>query len=666
MKLNRKIVVLNVLATCLFTQAAMAERLGAKRTPVESNGGSDNGRPGRPIKTSKEVEEQSQTIKAVGEKCSGDQSEERSFPLSMMSLLTRDGDSIQIEKRSNNSIVVKIPPMLSVCGSFTPVMKQGVDTKNVTILMKLIKDGKELSYKEFEDCVKSKPFFVDGKIDHDKLSGKDYESAVYPFTYDFDKKKDIQKSITVNFGYPVAYQDPKNGYDPLFGLTANSDKVPGEKCMVMEKVAEEPVLLNKGKEDIIAEINKICESGTAQEIADARNRLGNADALKDIADKIKEEMDAGYLAKAKIEAEQIYKDMKAIEDKLSENRDSISERDVRKKVAEYAELAKKLNKTFLSPAIYRLDSLIQKRLAVKDEDSKEARDLDAEIKKLNNDIKVFSTHARNMASMNDLISKFAIIDEAKVIEDVYQTSALYSSVYVGKDPERGKARTFEEARTAQINNMKKFDKATMEMSDIYQVGKGNTAPLLRAQKEQKAIADRASARYSAFMTKENAAYQSACGTGMLGYQKNASACSTFMTGFQKRREAEIKRLNADAANINAKGTVISKMTSNYNEFTSRKVAEASSNGDSTDDRWGTSTSYSNYEESFSDRFPEYSNSGTSTANTNFTFGGTNAAMQMGQQTNQFVQQQQVAGAQNGYQYQMQPQQTQQTSGWVGI
>ena len=425
MKLNKKFVAFNVLATLLFAETAMA-RIQGVRTPVERDESSSDGKPGKGSTTKKStvVKEPSTNIKAaLKENCVIDPAAEKYFPLSLMSQLTRDGDNIQIEKRANNTVVVKMPQILNVCGTFTPEGKQGQESRNLTIMMTLIDSkGKSLTYGEFEKCLVDEKILVDGKINHDAIPSTKYGSSIYSLDYDFDKKKDIQKSITVNFGYPVSYTDKRTGYDTFIenGILEN-ESAPDMKCMGVEKIAEEPVFINKGKADYLAEINKICESGTAQEIANARNRLGNADALKDIADKIKEEMDAGYLAKAKLEVEEIYKKMKKLEDKLGTGKDSMSEKDAKKAIGEYAELAKQLNKSFLSPAIYRLDTLMQKRSKIEDEDSKEVKEIDSEIKKLNTDIGFFSTKVRDgIPSVYYVMEKYATNEDAKVIEDVYQ------------------------------------------------------------------------------------------------------------------------------------------------------------------------------------------------------------------------------------------------------
>lgn len=680
MKLNKKFVAINVLATLLSAETAMA-RIEGVRSPVTREESSDAGRPGKgtPTKTSTATKEEAQKILAVNEaKCSGDQDTEKYFPQALFSQLTRDGDGLTIEKRPNNKIVVKIPPILNVCGDFVPELKQNKDTKNVSILMKLIGTRKEkvvvngaeevketknaeLTYKEFEDCLKEEKILVNEKINHDGIPGKKYTSNVYSMDYDFDKKKDIQKSVTINFAYPNAYSDPKTGYDPLFGFDEKSS-VPGEACMLAEKISDVPVYINKGRDVYIEEINTICKNGTAQEIANARNTLGNADALKDIADKIKEEMDAGYLTKAKAEVEEIYKKMKKLEDKLGTGKDSLDEKAAKKVIAEYAEEAKKLNRTFLSPAIYRLDTLMQKRSKIEDEDAPELKAIDSEIKKLNTDIRTFAKDRKDgLTSVYYVMEKYATNEDAKVIEDVYQTSSLYGSVYAGRPDERGKPKSFEVAARKQEANMKVFDKVLTDWSDVYQVGKGNMFPIKKVEKERQNTIDRMNSRYAAYEKKEYSDYQNYCGIGMLGSVKNPVKCKEFVSGMDKRRSQELKKREKDLMYIKGKNETLGKMGNTYNEYTRKMASEEQ--GDP-DNRYDTS-SYSNYEESFSERFPAYAgpNSSTTYDASMYNMGGVSNSMSMGQQQMMMPQMQQ----QQGYQYQMpQMQQQQQMGSWPSI
>ncbi|MBY0414937.1 MAG: hypothetical protein K2Q18_12270, partial [Bdellovibrionales bacterium] len=293
MKLNKKLVAVNVMATLLFADVAMAKIEGV-RTPGESHSSSASSSGGKvlPVKVSVAKEEDGKKITSVAEAtCSSDQDTAKHFPLEMFKELTRDGNELKVEvKPENKKIIVTIPPIVNVCGRFVPEARQNDVTKNVTVLMSLIgkKDGKDVSltYKEFEDCLKEKEILVDGKIDHDKVPGKYYTESKFSMDYEFDKKKDVQKSVSVTFAYPKEFNDPKTGYGAVYGFEDHI-AVPGEACMRTEKVAKNTLFINKGKDDYLKELSDICKNGSTQEIANAKNALGNYEALEGIVDQIR-------------------------------------------------------------------------------------------------------------------------------------------------------------------------------------------------------------------------------------------------------------------------------------------------------------------------------------------------------------------------------------------
>lgn len=683
MKLNKKMVAINVLATLLISESAMA-RIQGVRTPATSGGNSSaepssRGKPST-TKISTAVKEESQKVVAVNEaSCSGDMEAAKYFPQELFSNITRDGSNLQIEVRQNNKVVVKIPPILNVCGNFIPELRQNTETKNVAVLMKLIGTRKEkvmvdgveqvketkdveLTYKEFEDCLEEQNLMVDGKINHDAIPGKKYSENIYSMDFDFDKKADVKKTATVSFAYPKEYKDPNNGYNALYGFD-DKVNVAGESCMLAEKIADEPVYINKGKDVLIQEINDICKSGDAQKIAEARKSIGNADALKDIADKIRAEMDAGYLIAVKADVARISADMTKIEDKLNKNKDTMDESQAKKEIGKYAELAKELDTKFLNPAIFRLDTLMQKRAAIEDEDSPEIKELDAEIKKINEDVGQFSKrNPTSFASVYSVMEKYAINDAAKTVEDIRLKSYLYAKVYAGRqDDKRGKPLSFESANQQQYQKLQKFDKTLNDWTDQYLVSKGNMLPIQRTEKERTAAIEKMNSRYAAFEKKELSDYNSYCAVGMLGSVKNPVKCQEFVNGREKRMSAELKRREKDLMYIKGRNEKLSKMGTNYNEYqrtlASREEAE--------EDYEPYGSSYTSYEDNFSDRFPGYYGPTTSTAYNaaNYNMGGTSAAMGMGQQSAQMGQQMQY-GQQQGYQYQMQN--TNQMGAWPSV
>ena len=688
MKLNKKIMSVHLLACLLMSQNAMArisagERKSSSSTPSTDGSGSTRGQAPSSVKISQATKDNYQVVTGNTAICKGAVDEEKYFPLSFFQEIARDENAeIVIEDRpASKKIMVKVPPILNVCGQFMPEFRQDKNTKNVTVLMKVFGTKKEkvtvngvesvketkdalLTHKEFEECLSEKGLIAEGKIDWDKVPSDGYSESVTAFDYDFDKKSESKKTITVSYGYPKSF-DSSKGYPAKYGFDENAT-VPGEACMKAEKVADKPLYINKGKEVLIEELNAICRSGDAQKIAEARASIGNADALKDIADKLRAELDAGYLIAVKTDVVRIDAEMKKIEEKLNKEKDSISESDAKKLTGKYADLAKELNKKFLDPAIMRLDTLMQKRAGLDDE-SPEIKTIDEEIKKLNEDISQFAKrNPTSFASVYGVMEKFAITDNAKVIEDIRLKSYLYSKVYAGggREDKRGKAMTFEEANKKQFDGVQRFEKTLVDWNDVYLVGQGNTYPIKKVEKERQGTIDRMNTRWAAYEKKEYTDYNNYCTAGMTGSQKNPVKCREWQSGLEKRRNAELKKREKDLLFVKGRNEKLEKMGGSYNEH-QRKMASREEAESDMYEPYGSS--YTSYEDNFSDRFPGYYGPTTTTAYNggNYNMGGMSNSMQMGQQQMMMPGQQVQSGQYQMPQMQMMGNQQQQ-GGWPGL
>lgn len=682
MKLNKKMMVINVLATILMTDVAMARIVGERRPSGPSGDSSSSSGRGKPqpsnIKISEAPKDNFQVVQSAATvNCELDMDKEKYFPLDLFTQLSRDeGAGVDIQVRPGNKVVVKIPPVINVCGKFTPELRQDNVTKNVTVFIKLIGTKKEtievngvktvvetkdtlLTHKDLEDCLIEKKIIVDGKIDYDKVPSNGYSESVSPFDYDFDKKKEIKNTVTVSYGYPKSY-DSSEGYKPLYGYEERTPNVPGESCMASEKVADNSLFINEGRDVLLEKINTACMSGNAQEIAAARKSLGNADALKDIADKIKSEMDATYLVAVKADVARIQKDMGLIEDKIKKNRDSMTEEQAKKELTKYADLAKELDSKFLNPAIFRLDTLMQKRTAIEDSDSAEVKAIDEEIKGLNKDIT--ASMARSQNSLNpiyDVAQKFGQIDQIRTLEDIRLKSYLYGKVSAVSDKKGVKPFSMDGAHKEQVKRMSAFEKTLNDWTDNYEVANGNLAPLQRTERERAGAITRMNSRYAAFEKKEISDYNSYCSVGMLGSVKNPVKCKEFVAGRDKRMSAELKKREKDLNYIRGRDSKISKMGMNYNEY---QRTLASQEQEAEDDYAPYDSDYVSFDTDLTSRFYAGPQMSTAYDASMYNMGGVSGSVNMGQGQMQMAQQQ-MYGGQQGYQYQM-PQQQQMGSGQV--
>lgn len=629
MKFKKNLFVVNLILAALISKSAWAGIQGVRSsTSPQSSSGKPNApvvvKPGKVTDEKVTIGEGTATVK-----CNMDQDASAYFPLDFFQHIIRDGSSLKFEQRADNKVSIKFPAILDVCGKFKPQIHQDTESKNVTLMMTL-DNGK--SYSEYIACLTEKGFLVDGKIDHDKIEGKNYSEYSYIMDYSFDKKSDIKKTAKISYGYPKAFNS-KDGYAAAYGF---DEKVspPDSLCMVSEKIGSEITYINKGQDVLIEEINAICRANDAQKIAEARKAYGNAEALKDIAEKIKAELDAKYLVAAQEDVKRISKEMAAIEERINKGKDTMDESTAKKEMAKYAELAKELDSKFLNPAIYRIDTLIQKRDVT--EEGPALRAIDEEIKKLNEQVGQFSKRQpTSFANMYSLMEKYAINDSAKTIEDIRVKSYLYSKVYGGPvDERRGKPITFESANQQQADRVVKFDRTLTDWTDQYLVGQGNLYPIKKTEKERQMMIDRMNSRWANYEKEEYKNYNNYCAAGMTGSPKNPIKCKEFMSTFERRRTTELKRREKDLTAIGGKDKKLERMGMNYNEY-QRKIASREMEEANAYDPFGSS--YTSYEDNFADRFPGYYGPTTSTVYdpNMYNMAGGNQAMMLGQQRQQF-------------------------------
>ena len=558
----------------------------------------------------------------ASQSCKQDPDASTYFPLDFFQNITKDGSSLTFEQRPGNKILVKMPASIDTCGKFKPQIYQDPSTKNITVLMQL-EDGK--TYSQYIACMEKAKILKDGKIDHDSIEGKQYSEYSYVLDYSFSNDKDIKKTVKLSYGYPKAFAG-KDGYPSTNGIDEKVE-LPSSLCMQAEKIKPEITYINKGQDVLIDELKAICKTGDAQRIAEARKSIGNADALKDIAEKIKAELDAGYLVAVKQDVAKISAAMTKIEERLSKEKDSIDETMAKKLVKQYADLAKELDSKFLNPAIYRLDVLM-KQVANMDPDDPKREAIDTEIKKINEDVGAFAARKNAFSSLYAVMEKYAIDDSAKTIEDIRLKSYWYGKVFAGAaDAKRGKPISFEAANQKQYAGLQKFERVLTDWTDQYLVGKGNLFPIQKTEKERTSTYEKMNKRWYDYQVKENTQLQKYCANGMMGTPKNPVQCQSWQANAKGRQDAELARRKKDLLYIDGRNKKLSKMGSSYNDYQKRQVANETMDDDSTP---YDGASYSSYEDNFSDRFPGYYGSQTYTPydSNNYSMGGQQPGMNM--------------------------------------
>jgi hypothetical protein len=583
----------------LLSQASFAGIIGVRSSGVS---GTPSGKTSSSVVVNPGKSVDEKIIKGegtAGVECKHDPASATYFPLDFFQNITKDGSLPTIEIRPDNKILVKMPASINTCGKFKPQIFQSDKDKNVTIMMQL-EDGK--TYSQYLACLEEKKILIDGKIDHDAIEGKNYSEYPYVLDYSFSKEKDIKKTLKVSFGYPVAFSDKvgKDVYPSTFGIDKDIE-LPTSLCMHAEKIQPEITYINKGQDVLLDEIRVKCMSGEAQKIAEAKRSLGNAEALKDIADKIMSELDASYLTAVMKDVKKINDDMAVIEERLLKEKDTIDESTAKKLAKKYTDLAIDLDRIFLNPAITRLEVLMKQVTDMDPEDPKR-KAMDSEIKKLNEDIGAFAAKKLTTVGIDAALEKFAINDSAKTIEDIRLKSFWYGRVYAGPADKRGAPITFEQGVQKQSAGLQGFERVLSDRMDQYLVGKGNTLPLERTSKEKSAAVQKVITRWNKFQQSENDNLQKYCATGWTGQAKNPVQCQAFRAGAAGRLKAENSRIAKDTKYIEAKDRKLAKMNNGYAEYSRRQVASETQVSD-LEASYGASIT--GYEDSYEERFPNY-------------------------------------------------------------
>lgn len=602
MKFKKNIVVAHLLLGAFCANSAQAKITGVRASNNGSGSGGGEATGSVTVKDSRPLEENTKLQAGTASaQCGMDPAKSPYFPLDFFREITRDGSVPTFSVKENNKIVVNMPAVLDGCGKFKPVLHQNEKTKDVTIMMTLDNGiDSKWKYSQFETCLKEKKILVDGKIDHSKLEGKNYSQYSHTLDFNFNKKDDIKKTVKMTFGSPVSMQAGTDAYPGQYGIDQKvTSLLPSNLCVVSENITEKPVYLNKGQDVLIEEINDICKAGDAQKIAEAKTTLGNADALKDIADKIKAEIDGGYLVAVKKDVEKLEAEMALIENKVLKEQENISEATIKKEAAKYAELAKQLDSKFLNPAIQRIYNLMEERQKTKDP-SAELDAIDKEIAELNKDVRRFAE--RSIRPLEEAMEKFAVNDSAKVIEEIRLKSYLYSKVNVVPSATTGSSISFEEADKRQRSSMKSFERILNDRTDLYLVSHGNMFPYQKTSRERQAVYTKMNTRWANFQKKEQSDYRKYCAVGMMGSVKNPVQCKSFISNAQRRQSVELRKRESDLRYIKGRNDKLGRMEKGYTEFQERKAAEREAAADEYD---SYGSSYSSYEDSFQDRFPEY-------------------------------------------------------------
>ena len=563
-----------------------------------------------------------------GDECSGSLDNEKTFPLAFFNQISSDELSgPKFEINADNTVKVKFPNMIRSCGKFQVSYIQDPQNKDILMLINLdestmpvkrdkvtgapYKNGEKYkaTYSDYMECLKTPTLKGDGTLAKamfspdgkpaDDIDPENFSSYEQTFSYDYDKSKDLKKSMKLSFGYSKSY-DNSGSYPPAWGLDKTLDQ---KGCMMSQLIHKGTTYVHEGEDSWRKKLLNDCMSGNTQKIAEARRSIGNAEPLKDIAQQLEHIFDAAYLIEAKKEVEDLYAKMKTIEEKISSQKDTMEEKEAKKLVKEYASLTKSLNEKFLNPAILRLDELMKEREKLSSSDDKGLEAIDEQIQKLNEDIGAFAARKNAFAGLYSVMEKYSIEDSAKTIEDIRLKSFWYGKVFSGPaDAKRGKPISLETANKNQVKGLQKFDKVLTDWSDQYLVKSGNTFPIRKTQSEKSMAYTRMEKRRYDFQVKEETNKRKYCAIGFTGSPSNPVQCQAWMSGTNSRLNAELARRKQDLLFIKSRDDKLGKMNVGYSEYERRKVASDTENDEDSAPYGG---SYTSYENNFEDSFPQF-------------------------------------------------------------
>lgn len=603
---------INIVGSLLLSQSALAG-ISSKRASGTNTSSSSGGSSGpRPIPTQSQKEDYQQHTGTSSMGCNGDAGASEYLPLDFFKEITRDGTLPTFEQSGDNKIVVKMPMVLDGCGSFNPLIIQSKGAASDVVVAMTINNNQEYetvppsdkkikgnTYAGLLRCLESKGYLKDGVIDHAARVGADYRSYSSVVDYDFSKEKDAKQTIKLSYGAPIVFEGGSDSYPKEFGIDPDV-KVPASKCMQGQKLASDSIYLNKGQDVLLQELTAICTKGSAQQIADARRSIGNADALRDIADKLRAELDGGYLIAVQKDVERIMSAMDKLENQINKEKDTMDEKTAKNIAKKYADLAKEFDTLYLNPAIKHLGDLMTQRADMEEGDARDK--VDEEIKLLNQNIGKFSSRNQTaFANLYGLMEKYALTDSAKNIEDIRLKSYVYSRVFMGSATDkRGKPMTLEQANQKQISVLQSFERTLGDWTDQYLVGQGNLYPIKKTEKERQAVVNKMNTRWQKYQQDEQTTYNKYC-TGIFG-ASNPVRCRDFMKGAEQRRATEVKKWQKDNQVVTSRNAKLERMGGNYNAYLQATAEQRSHEADSYNP-WGSS--YTSFDDNFGDQYPSY-------------------------------------------------------------
>ncbi len=384
-------------------------------------------------------------------------------------------------------------------------------------------------------CLEKKGMLSNGGFDWAKAEQSSeiiYGTSSNPFPVDVGDGKD---SVSIYYASPIATQ-----YPPDFPAGNISPRPSDWNCTSYEHFNqdEERRLYTSNRDEVYDRAMRACQTESAEkilaELANLReSNAGNFRALEKI-------LEQAFDKAQEKRVDEIYARMGEIEKRMKDDKD-LDRDEIRDLGGEYSELALELNKIVVQPSMKRVEQLLDRR---KDASENEQKEIDLQIKELNDKISRFANEHPNPSKGNidkvyDRLEEQGLVDEARNIEGLRLASHFYGRVYHRRGKvdgdKRGSALTMKKAEGNIREKLQEFEsKELQSWEEAYAVKSGDDEPLTRARRDMNSRYQQMQKDYQTFQQNEYKYTMQYCGNNMLGMQKNPYQCNNWMSGQQNR------------------------------------------------------------------------------------------------------------------------------------
>jgi len=499
------------------------------------------------------------------------ESDEDYLPLSLMKLMSENGDGVEIESDINDgsvpdnqkTVTIKIPSYLGSCADLKPKIHQdsGSNLVVVTVENKFPLDDFLLGTGKFK---KARAKDIPARVGVTGVEGNSFTQAdldKMTTTEKFEACMTIKKQLVPNGkggaelkwpkrkGYKTTLSEsipvdftPNKNMKVVFGSPREAGRAYGPayswddksqvsinnpaKCLAFEDMTEGGKFLFDETDRKYANLQEDCEGNFLEVMKGLKNVVDFAE--KDL---FKEVLERELDNKLDEMAKDRYKRLENIAKKLNDKNISRGEAEILSQ--QYLNYVRELDTYYLKPKVDKLRKLVLQKGRGKDLPKSEKDRLDKEILELNKQIGFFSSKKldKKLKSKETManLRQLGLTEEAEEIAEFKLYSAYYARVYdtPTKNEKRGSKLTIDNAQSQIYKRLGKYRQENKIYEQAYQAktGQGNFSRQFvgRIQQSQQLLQK----AYTDYQKGEMEAMK-ACQYTMLGSLRNPVKCKRVM------------------------------------------------------------------------------------------------------------------------------------------